>query len=255
MIKCYFTILTTAFLLFVHTLATAQRLSDNNTIGWFGTFNTIHINEKFSSYLEFQWRRENIITDWQQLFARGGLQYHFNKDVSVMAGYAYALTYPYGDFSAGPHPAPEHRIFEQLSWNDEAGLVGLNHRLRLEQRYLGKVDQKSHDYKVDGWNYVNRARYQLRATVPINNKKMDDNTFYAGAFDEIFIGFGKNVNQNIFDQNRLGLLVGYQFSNHVRLEGGFINVIQQQSSLVDHKEVFQYNNGLFINCYLTLNNG
>lgn len=230
----------------------AERLKDRNTIGWYGTYNTIHVNEKVSLYLEYQWRRDNLVTDWQQLFTRGGIQYHFSKDISVMAGYAYALTYSYGDYHAGSHPIPEHRIFEQISWNDEQGRVDLNHRIRLEQRYLGKINQDLEEAEVHGWNYVNRVRYQLRASVPVNNKEMTDDTWYAAAYDELFIGFGKTVNQNIFDQNRIGILAGYQFNRNWRAEAGYLNVIQQQGALVDSREVVQYNNGVIVNFYFTL---
>jgi hypothetical protein len=254
MIKRSLATVFTAVSIFICVSSSAQRLSDRNTIGWFGTFNTVYLNKNLSLWLEYQWRRENIIIDWQQLFARGGLQYHITNEISVMAGYVYALTYPYGDFPPGPHPVPEHRIFEQLTWNDEAGRIGINHRLRLEQRYQGNVDQAHHDYHVSGWNYMNRVRYQLRGTVPLNNKKMAARTLYTALFDEIFIGFGKNVKQNIFDQNRLGLVIGYQLDKHFRAEGGVINVIQQQGALVQQKNVFQYNTGVIINCYLTLRN-
>jgi hypothetical protein len=238
--------------LFVSGSANAQRLSDHNSIGWFGSFNTIYLGEKVSLWVEYQWRRENIVTDWQQSFFRTGLQYHFNKDVSAMLGYVHALTFPYGDFPPGPHPVPDHRIFEQLTWNGKEGRIGLNHRLRFEQRFIGKVDQNQGEYQVDGWNYLNRVRYQLRATVPLNNQRLLDKTWYLAGFDEIFLGFGKNVNQNIFDQNRLGLLLGYQLNKTIRAEGGFVNVIVQQPSLFAQREVFQYNSGIMLNLYLTL---
>lgn len=231
----------------------AQRISDYNTFGWFASFNTIHINKQWSVWLEYQSRRDNLITDWQQLFARTGLQYHLSKDMSAMVGYAFAYTYDYGDYSPGRHPIPEHRIFEQFQWNDDRYRVDLTHRFRLEQRYIGKVIQSAEFYQQDGWNYVNRLRYQLRATMPLNHSKMKNKTWYAAAYDEIFIGFGKNVKQNVFDQNRVGLLLGYQLNKTFRAEAGYFNVIQQQGSLVDNKEVFQYNSGLIVNLYLTLN--
>lgn len=237
-----------------HTPAPAQRLKDPNTIGWYSTFNTIHISNRTSLWIEYQWRRENFIKDWQQSLARTGIQYHFKNGLSALLGYGYIITYPYGDYPAGQYTIPEHRIFEQLIWNDAISRVGLNHRMRLEQRFVGKVNQAATVYDVSDWTYMNRFRYQLRATIPINKKTMVDKTWYAATFDEIFIGFGKNVNQNIFDQNRIGLLAGYQFNKTFRLEGGYFNQIVQQGALVANREVFQYNRGLMLNAYLTLNN-
>jgi len=236
------------------THSTAQRLSDNNTIGWFCSLNTIQVSKKFSLWVEYQWRREHVITDWQQSLFRTGIQYGFKNGVSALVGYGYIITYPYGDFPAGPYTIPEHRIFEQLVWNDAIGRVGLNHRIRLEQRYVGKIDQQASDYKVSDWTYLNRARYQLRATIPLNNKKLEDKTFFAAAYDELFIGFGKNVNQNIFDQNRIGLLLGYQFNKTFRIEAGFLNQTVQQGGEINNREVYQYNNGLIVNVYTNLFN-
>ena len=236
-----------------YTTAPAQRLQDPNTIGWYSAFNTIHLSKRTSLWLEYQWRRENIVTDWQQSLARTGIQFYFKNGLTALLGYGYIITYPYGDYPAGPYTIPEHRIFEQLVWNDAIGRVGLNHRVRLEQRFVGKVNQLAAVYEVSDWTYLNRLRYQLRATIPISKKTMGDKTWYAAAFDELFIGFGKNVNQNIFDQNRIGLLTGYQFNRSFRLEGGYFSQTVQQGGLVSGKEVFQYNQGLMLNAYLTLN--
>ncbi|MCD6064019.1 MAG: long-chain fatty acid transporter [Flavipsychrobacter sp.] len=243
-------ILLVSIQLFANT-ASAQRISDVNAVGWYSSLNTIHLSKKTSLWLEYQWRRENFITDWQQSLARTGVQYHFKNGLSALLGYGYIITYPYGDYPAGRYTIPEHRIFEQFVWNDAIGRVGLNHRMRLEQRFLGKIDQAAPEYEVSDWTYVNRFRYQLRATVPLNNKTLGDNTWYAVGFDEIFIGFGKNVNQNIFDQNRIGLLAGYQFNKKFRLEGGYFNQTVQQGGLVSGHEVFQYNHGLLLSLYFS----
>jgi len=229
----------------------AQRISDVNHVGWYSSFNTLHVSPKISVWLEYQWRRDNVVTDWQQSLARTGVQYHFKNGMSTLLGYGYIITFPYGDYPAGQYTIPEHRIFEQRVWNDGIGRVGLNHRMRLEQRFAGKVNQTAAAYEVTDWTYLNRFRYQLRATVPINHKKMQDNTWYAAAYDELFIGFGKNVNQNVFDQNRIGLLLGYQLNGAIRAEGGYFNQTVQQGGLVGGKEVYQYNHGVMISLYYT----
>ena len=71
-------------------------------------------------------------------------------------------------------------------------------------------------------------------------------------YDEIFIGFGENVNVNVFDQNRIGVLLGFRFSKKFRLEGGYLNQTLQYGRLINGKNGFQYNNGLIINSNFTL---
>ncbi|OSZ78079.1 hypothetical protein CAP35_07390 [Chitinophagaceae bacterium IBVUCB1] len=238
----------------IHLAANAQRLSDPNTIGWYNTFGTVYIDKKHktSLWLEYQWRRDNVITNWQQSLTRVGVQYHFKNGVSAVLGYGYIITFPYGDYPAGRYHIPEHRIWQQLMWNGNVGRVTLNHRLRLEQRFVGKINQAAPNYTLTDWVYLNRVRYQLRAAVPINHKKMVDNTWYAAAFDEVFIGFGKNVNQNVFDQNRIGVLAGYQYNKMLRGEIGAFNQTVQQAALVGGKQVYQYNTGIIVNAYITL---
>ncbi len=229
----------------------ARRLSDYNTTGWIAGFGSITLASRTSLWLEYQMRREGLVTNWQQSLARAGLQHHFPNGISVMAGYAYITTYPYGTYPAGPYPVPEQRIFQQLMWNDKISRINLNHRIRLEQRFGGKLDQQAPNPEITDWIYTNRARYQLRTSVPLNKHLQGDNTWYAAAFNELFIGFGKNVQQNVFDQNRISMLLGYQFNRSFRLEGGYLNQTVQQGALVNQHEVFQYNNGVLINAYFT----
>ncbi len=231
--------------------ATARRISDPNRIGWAAGFSSVTLSPRTSFWLEYQMRRDELVANWQQNLARTGLQYHFPNGISIMAGYAYTITYPYGAYPAGPHPVPEQRIFQQLMWNDKIGRINLNHRIRMEQRFNGKMDQQASQPELTDWIYTNRARYQIRTSVPLNKYLQGDNTWYAAAFNELFIGFGKNVNQNIFDQNRIGLLLGYQFNRAWRLEGGYLNQTVQQGALVNNNEIFQYNNGVLLNAYFT----
>jgi hypothetical protein len=60
------------------------------------------------------------------------------------------------------------------------------------------------------------------------------------------------VNKNVFDQNRIGLLAGYQFGKSLRIEGGYLNQTLQYGRLVDGKSVFQHNRGFIVNTYFSL---
>jgi Protein of unknown function (DUF2490) len=73
------------------------------------------------------------------------------------------------------------------------------------------------------------------------------------AYDEILVGFGKNVNENIFDQNRFGLLLGYRFSPKLRLEAGYISQIVQLAREIGGRNVFQHNNGFILNSFFNIN--
>ena len=78
-------------------------------------------------------------------------------------------------------------------------------------------------------------------------EEIENKTPYIAAYDELFIGFGENVNENIFDQNRIGLVLGYRFSNSLRIEAGYLNQTLQLGREVNNRNVFQNNNGFIIN--------
>lgn len=76
--------------------------------------------------------------------------------------------------------------------------------------------------------------------------------FYAVAADELFIGAGKNLGINIFDQNRIFLQLGYAFSKKISLEAGYFNQTLQQGRRVNEKSIIQRNNGLVIASFVNL---
>ena len=55
------------------------RIADKNTIGWYAYTGTFNINKKWGIHTEYQWRRDNIITDWQQSLLRTGINYKVNQ--------------------------------------------------------------------------------------------------------------------------------------------------------------------------------
>jgi hypothetical protein len=78
----------------------------------------------------------------------------------------------------------------------------------------------------------------LRMQYPLKGKTRDDKKPYLAAYDEIIIGFGKNVNETVFDQNRIGLMLGYRFNPAVRIEGGYFNQIVQLPREINGRNVF-----------------
>ena len=108
----------------------------------------------------------------------------------------------------------------QLSHKE--GVIDFSHRFMLEQRFVGRYSS-SNQTTEDEFPFLNRLRYMVRLQIPLNAKEMKDKTAYIALYDEIFVGFGKNVNANVFDQNRTGILLGYRFNKNVRIEGGYLN--------------------------------
>ncbi|AUD07389.1 DUF2490 domain-containing protein [Spirosoma pollinicola] len=240
------------FLLLFSTTGFSQqnRVIDRNAIGWF-TYNGDHkLNKRWELHTEYQWRRVELIQSWQQSLARLGLAFTLTDQVKLGGGYTFFTTYPYGDYPVADAGVPtiENRTQQDIQFSATAGIVKLSHRFRLEQRWLGS-GADSNPRHIEGWEYQNRARYQIAGTIPLQGATIDDGEWYVNFFDELFIGFGRNVEQNVFNQNRISGGLGYQFRESFSIELNYLNQISQHPELepITRKPVFEINNGFRLN--------
>jgi hypothetical protein len=229
------------------------RLNDRNTIGWFTNFSTLRLTDRWSGHFEYQFRRDELVLNWQQSLLRTGLNYHATDNFTLRLGYAWIETFPYGDFplQAAGRRFPEHRVYQMATLSNPMGRVEITHRFMLEQRWVGRF-LSPNSPRPDETVYLNRARYMLRLQVPLGQPSPKERQAYLATYDEVFLGFGRNVGENVFDQNRLGILLGYRFSPAFRLEGGFLQQIVQLPREIEGRNVFQYNNGFIVNTIVNL---
>lgn len=231
-------------------LAHAQtgKIKDVNALGWYNYTGTFNFHPKVGVYTEYQLRRDNIITRWQQSLLRVGVNYYAHKNAAFHIGYGWIETFPYGDYPiAGTGVAfTEHRLYEQVTLNHAIEPLYFTHRFRFEQRWLAKLTPAT-GRQPQGWNYLNRIRYMLRFNIALQGKTIDKKEAYLAMFDELFIGFGKNIGINIFDQNRLSGLLGFKATNWLNIEAGYMFMLLQQGKPVNNNAVFQYNHALTVN--------
>lgn len=233
---------------FWHASGQNNRINTNENIGWYNYFGTFKLNEKFSLHTEYQWRRDQFITSWQQSLARFGVNYQLHPNVLFRTGYAWIETFPYGEIPINGlgRDFTEHRTFQMVQLSNKQGRWDFSHRFMLEQRFVGRYS--SAEVKTeDEFPLLHRMRYMFRLQVPLTGKEMKDKTLYTAMYNEIFIGFGKNVNANIFDQNRIGLLLGYRINKNIRIEGGYLNQIIQFGRQLNGRNIFQNNHGIIVN--------
>lgn len=229
-----------------------DRVNDFNNINWLQTFNSISLNKKWSLHLEYQWRRAEGLKNWQQSLLRIGANYKLNDNVTAHLGYGWIETFPYGDYPiANNGTFPEHRIYEQLNFRQPVNKFLFTHRFRIEQRWLGRVKPGTADNReIEDWFFLHRFRYQFRTQYPFYTK--GDKQFYGAAADEIFIGAGKNLGLNIFDQNRLFLLFGLKLNKKISIETGYLNQTLQQGRRVNNSTIVQRNNGWILTSIINL---
>ncbi len=225
-----------------------SRLNESNHIGWYNYFGTFKLSRKFGIHTEYQFRRTEILTERQQSLLRWGVNYQMNPQIQFRIGYAWIETFPYGEIPVNGmgRDFTEHRLFQMIFITDNVSIVDVSHRFMLEQRWIGRYSN-AHLAHEDEFPLLHRIRYMCRVQVPLSGKELKDKTPYLAIYDELFIGFGKNVNENIFDQNRVGIVLGYRFSPLLRLEAGYLNQTLQLGREVNNRNVFQHNNGLIVN--------
>ncbi len=234
-------------------LAQNTRTITHHQIGWYNYFGNFKLNSKWGIHSEYQWRRVDWVNNWQQSLLRVGVHYQAKPGVLFRAGYAWIETFAYGDIPLNSlgRDFTEHRIFEMVQLSHKESRLEFSHRFMLEQRFVGRYTSREVS-KENEFPFLNRMRYMFRVQAPIGKTEITDKTFYAAIYNEVFIGFGKNVGANIFDQNRLGGLIGYRFSKNLRAEAGYLSQILQYARNIEGKDVYQINNGIIINVYFTI---
>lgn len=220
------------FLLAALPLVAEPKIADNNAHGWYMYFGDHQIKQtKWGLHLEGQWRRENVVTRWQQLLLRPAVNYQLNSHVLLTGGYGFVQTHRYGDYPAN-FAFPEHRLYEQAQIASKWRKTEWTNRLRLEQRYIGQPNSSP------SYRYENRFRYMLRTNVPL---PFGENKYCLGIYDEFFVNFGKNVAFNTFDQNRAYIALGKKLPHQTKLEIGFMEQTLQHRDgrVMEHNHTLQ----------------
>lgn len=227
-----------------------DRVNDNNYVSWMQTLNTISLNKKWSLHLEYQWRRTNGLKNWQQSLLRIGINYKLNDNITAHLGHSWIETFSYGDFPVANNGTfPEHRLYEQISFRQPVNKFLFTHRFRIEQRWLGRVKAGTMgNREIEDWFFLHRFRYQFRTQFSFYSKT--DKQFYCAAADEIFIGAGKNLGINIFDQNRIFVLLGYKLNKKLSIEAGYMNQTLHQGTRIDNSTIIQRNNGIVVSSFI-----
>lgn len=210
--------------------AQVQRRTIDETAAWLAYIGIHPISPNWRLQLEGQLRQLEGGRQPQQRLFRTALLKVVNPAVRYGAGYAFNRSYPPDEFVTNPIPTNEHRSYLQFDLNHAGGIAHWDHRYRLEQRWVERLDASG---DRTGWTYTNRARYFLRSFIAPGGGSPGDNEPYFVGFEEVFVSFGKNVRNNIFDQNRLFLGAGYKWSRALSVEAGYMSQIILRASGTD----------------------
>lgn len=194
----------------VLSLGSVLTFAQKNDLGaWYMYFGNNKISKKLNWHNEIQYRNFDALGDLEQLLIRTGIGYDLTENNNnVLLGYGFILSQPY--VNGEKKENIEHRIFQQYITKQKFGRFYLQHRYRLEERFL------QDDFRM-------RFRYMLGLNIPITQKEMLPKTLYASVYNEIFLHF----NSPVFDRNRVYGALGYVINKNMRIEAGYMNQIQE----------------------------
>ena len=186
----------------------------SDTGNWFIYVGNQKINNKWNWHNEVQYRNYNFIGDANQLLLRTGIGYNLTENNNnLLLGYGFINTQKYLPNSDQKTDTNEHRIYQQFITKQIFGSVFLQHRYRIEERFISD-------------NFQLRFRYFLGINFPINKRTLDKNAVYLSSYNEIFI----NAESPLFDRNRLYGALGFVINKNFKVEAGFMTQTLEKSN-------------------------
>jgi hypothetical protein len=167
----------------------------------------------------------------QQVLFRFGFDKQLKKDWNVGAGFSMWYLGNNDELNPSKLMIPEWRPHIEVNHKNKiSDRFTINQRFRAEWRFI-KNTNKTFTETTDG--YSNNFRFRFQMVLDYAAYKKDEKSLHLIVFDEIFLNAGKTIVRNIFDQNRIGFSVRYNFNKKVGVELGYINWYQQRPSGVD----------------------
>ncbi|MEB3800002.1 DUF2490 domain-containing protein [Flavobacterium columnare] len=167
---------------------------------------TYKFNKKWYVYGELQARSIADLTTVDYYEVKGGSGYNINSSNQAFLGLG-----RYANYREKSISNEELRFWLQYTYAKTIGRVKFENRMRGEKRLFHNP--------ITGIN-TNTERYRDRINViiPINNKKVDANTFFVNAYDELFLG----PDNPVIKRNRMYAGGGYQLSKYFGVSLGYL---------------------------------
>lgn len=207
-------------LLFIIPLGLSAQNSDDKLGAWYIYNGSFFVRQQTELFLEVQLRLREVLSNKEEIFFRPFYIHHFNNRNNLGLGYTYHVLF--SDAAAGENSKSlhENRIILQYVLFTPVGKTNLQHRFRLEQRWLKPVNS---DVETK-----NRFRYRFWARIPLASERIEKGVFFASLYNELFIDLTNGLS---FDQNRLFGGMGYQFADATSFTFGFLYQRRPQRDL------------------------
>jgi hypothetical protein len=180
----------------------SQQPAENYLGSWYNFSLNHKLSERFSISPYAELRLYEPVTNFNLVFLSIHGNYHLNSKSILSVGYAFLDIDTVFEFDNLPD-VKEHRINEQYLYKNTLGKFKIQHRFRLEQRFL----------ELSNRNEIqNRFRYRLRLKYDINK------TLFAALSEEPFINFENQA----FHENRFYVGMGFKIIKNAQLQIGYL---------------------------------
>lgn len=197
--------ITTLLLIFCLNSTFAQSPVEKQLGSWFTYVGNYRVSDKFSiSNCVQSWHYE-IADNFNFLFTNVALNYHISSKVTTT--FSYGFMDGDSDFEKSSPHTYENRLFEQIGYKHTLAKLPIDHRFRLEQRFLNKAtDNVLH----------NRLRYRLGTKLKINK------SLFIRLNDEFIATIQTKTNDG-FTENRLYGALGINVFKSANIQVGYLN--------------------------------
>jgi hypothetical protein len=176
-----------------------------------GTWNILNgryiLNENWTISGEAQLRSLGFYGRFHYYEVKGGFIYRVSPQLTLAAfGGTYQTYADRGGNFDTPKVNDEERLWFQATLHNNWKRLQIEHRYRWENRWT-----------LRGFRL--RYRYRLQLLLPINYAKLQPKTIYAVISDELFL----TNRATYFERNRFFVGAGYQWSENITTQVGWLN--------------------------------
>ncbi len=169
---------------------------------WFTYSGTHKVSEKLSFHMCSQLWLYEVGDNFNLIFLSTGVNYHISPKLITNVSYAY-LDIDSG-FNTNTKHTFEDRLYEQITYKHKISKLPIDHRFRLEQRFL-KTPVTNKTY--------HRLRYRLGTSIKLNKH------FFIRISNEFFT----TLNKELTTENRFYSALGFNISKSNNLQVGYSN--------------------------------
>jgi hypothetical protein len=223
----------------------APRAVGSSANAWFDVSSDVWLTPAYDLQIGGRVQRAELGAAPQQAELRVGLLRPVGRRFRVVVGGQVAHYSPYGPFPAAA-PFEETRLWQHVLQDQRVGRVAVQHRYRFEERWIGRpAPPGAGGAGRPDVAFALRARYQLKATVPLGPARAA-RAPYVAASDEVLKSVGPHASPNLVDQNRAYVGAGVRWSRVLRGEVGYLNqrILRANGRQLEHGHTVQLSLGL-----------